>query len=216
MPDLRRTDRTIAIMARYPTPGASKTRLIPALGPEGAANVSAEMTAHTIAAACAVPDAGVVVWVDGATPAEMAECFGQEVAYEQQPAGDLGARLLRAFRHAFDGGSPTVLAIGTDCPALDAGTLDAAFEALADADVVLGPAADGGYYLIGVRDSVESSALAQLFSGIWWSTSTVRDQTLLRAKAAELKVAELDVLRDVDVPDDLGTWFGMRPGRDSA
>ena len=94
-----------------------------------------------------------------------------------------------------------VVLIGTDCPDLNAQLIAEAFQALGEHDLVLGPAIDGGYYLIGLR-----RLIPELFTGIPWSTSAVLRQTLRIAQKLELAVAQLPLLSDVDRPEDLPIW----------
>ena len=199
----------LVIFARLPVPGRAKTRLIPALGAEGAARLQDVMTRHTLAEAAGVADlADVEVRFTGGDAAAMAERYGDAVAYLPQGDGDLGDRLARATAAvpaaAREAPSPVVV-IGTDCPGLTTGLLRAAFDALDDHDVVLGPAADGGYYLIGLRRPAPA-----LFAGVAWSTDRVLAQTRSAAERAGLGVALLPTLSDVDVPADLPAARALR------
>jgi uncharacterized protein len=116
------------------------------------------------------------------------------IALARQPSGDLGTRMLAALE---TGGDPT-LVIGSDCPAFTPEHLRAAADALGHADVVLIPAEDGGYVLIGAR-----SPQSELFSGVSWGTSTVLAETRERIAALNLKAVELGPLWDVDTESDL-------------
>src|SRR5688572_29542331 len=120
--------------------------------------------------------------------------YGSGFAYIDQGDGDLGARIARAAADAEMSGRAVVI-VGSDCPGLTADVLDAAFDALADCDVVLGPALDGGYYLIGLR-----RFCPDLFVGIPWSTPDVLSLTRHAAYRAGLTIATLRPLGDVDVP----------------
>ena len=103
----------------------------------------------------------------------MRQAFGNDLTYSRQAAGDLGQRMCAAFDAAFQAGSHRVVLIGTDCPELDGNVVQTAFERLHENDVVLGPASDGGYYLIGLRSSAPA-----LFDGIPWGTGEVLRATL--------------------------------------
>jgi rSAM/selenodomain-associated transferase 1 len=203
----RMTRPRLIIFARYPEPGRAKTRLIPAMGPAGAARLQDAMTRHTLRQAAAVADvADAEVWYaaagdGGGTAGEaMAHRYGgRRSAYRPQGDGGMGERLARATA----AGAPAVV-IGSDCPGLTADLLRAAFDRLSRSDVVLGPAVDGGYYLIGVRRSAP-----RLFAGIDWSTDRVLAQTRAAAVEARLSVALLPPLADVDVPDDLTACRGL-------
>lgn len=199
-------DRLI-LFTRYPEPGRTKTRLIPALGPEGAAELQRQMTEHTLAQARAIaPGVDLEIRFSGGSPAQMQAWLGDDVTCVPQGEGDLGDRLLRAVQDSFDQGIERVVVIGSDCPELDTARLEQAFAALEHQDIVLGPATDGGYYLIGLR-RLEPS----LFQGIAWGTDTVRHQTLQIAESLGLAIALLDQLSDVDYPEDLAVWERVNP-----
>ena len=120
-----------------------------------------------------------------------------------QASGGLGERMEQAFRQAFEAGAKKVVIIGSDCPELTGEMLQRAFDQLDEADYVLGPAPDGGYYLLGMKE-LESS----VFHDIEWSTETVRAQTLEKIQAAGKSYALLPVLSDVDTEED---WLAVQP-----
>jgi rSAM/selenodomain-associated transferase 2/rSAM/selenodomain-associated transferase 1 len=190
----------LLLFARYPVPGHAKTRLIPALGQEGAARLHRRLTEQTagvarLAGAC--EDATVTVCFTGAARRDFRSWLGSDFAYAAQSGGDLGVRLLTAFASAFRGGTRRVVVFGSDVPELSAGILHQALAGLREHDVVLGPAADGGYYLIGMkRDRPE------LFAEIDWGTERVCAQTLAAIERQGLAVRELPALSDVDLPKD--------------
>lgn len=187
---------TIAILAKAPVPGFAKTRLIPALGTHGAAAFQDMLLTDTVERACAAGLGDVAVWAapDPSHPAFAALARTGSVRLHAQPEGDLGARMLAAAEAA----SP-VLIIGTDCPALSPALLRDAADALRHrADVVIIPAEDGGYVLIGLRRPQPA-----LFRGIAWSTDHVMAQTRQRLTEADLRYEEFAPLWDVDEPDDL-------------
>lgn len=195
------THDRLVVLTRFPAPHASKTRLIPHLGPAGAADLQRRMTAWTLNQARALSlGRGVEIRVrfSGGDAAAMAACFGQDFVYEPQGGGDLGDRLHRAAADAFHEGCTRVVLIGADCPELTPAILSEAFRRLDEHDLVLGPARDGGYYLIGLRAPAPA-----LFSGIAWSTDSVLSQTLQAAESLSLSVSLLAALSDVDVPADL-------------
>ncbi len=192
-------------MLKYPRPGAVKTRLIPALGERRAAELHRALVRHTIAEVtrfAARHDVAVEARIAGA-PDEAASraWLGGEMAISAQGDGDLGQRMDRAAQAALADGAANVVVIGGDCPQLTAEHLAAAFATLGHADVVLGPATDGGYYLIGLR-----APQPTLFQGISWGGAEVLVQTLAAARSISVKVEQLATLRDVDVPDDLAVW----------
>lgn len=196
---------TLIIMTRFPREGRNKTRLIPALGASGATALHERLAKHTIHTAerflTAHPAAHLEVHLDGATPEESRKWLGEVVCIAQVP-GDLGQRMLSAAEGAFSRGARRVLIIGTDCPTLDETAIAQAFHRLNDSDIVLGPAADGGYYLIGMNQP-----RPELFTSIEWGSSRVLEQTLHAAKIGQLDVAELAILEDVDTPADLPAAF---------
>ena len=189
----------LVIFARFPEPGRAKTRLIPALGPAGAARLQDAMTRRTLRSAAEVAglaDTELRHTGGDSDGRAIAHRYGRtHVRYHPQGDGGLGERLARATSV---GGGPIVV-VGSDCPALSGDVIRAAFHRLEQHDVVLGPAADGGYYLIGLRRPAP-----RLFAGIDWSTDRVLAQTLAAAEQIGLTVAPLlPTLSDVDVPADL-------------
>ena len=195
----------LVVFTRHPEPGHTKTRLIPALGANGAAELHRRMTEHTLRRAVP-PDLSLEVRYAGGGEGEMHEWLGVGHLLRPQGEGDLGARMSRAFEESFDAGYGRVVIIGTDCPDLTAAGVKRALEALEENDLVLGPAADGGYYLIAIRAEVRGRATASLFRGIDWGSTRVLDQSLEAAKAAGLTLLLLETLTDIDRPEDLPVW----------
>jgi len=198
----------LIIFTRYPEPGRTKTRLIPALGPEGAAQVQRQMTEHTLRQVRGLQQRRSiqVTWqFSGGDRPAMATWLGPEWDYQPQAVGDLGDRLIAAMEAAFQAGAARLVIIGIDCPGLNTDRLEQAFMALEQADGVLGPATDGGYYLIGIR-----SPTPQLFQGIAWSTDTVFAETQAIAQRLGLQVHTLPPLSDVDYPADLPLWQAVQ------
>ena len=215
--------KRLMVFTRYPEPGKAKTRLIPALGEEGAAELHHWMAVRTLAQARrllqeATAAASLQVRFEGGSEASMRKWLGPDLGYRPQGEGDLGDRLARAFQETFGSGAEKAVAIGTDCPAMSAQTLRNAFEQLAGHDLVLGSATDGGYYLIGLRSEISWAAISPLFSGIAWGTGQVFAQTVKAAEGLGLSPALLEPLDDVDRPEDLSLWEDQtkgiaRPGR---
>ncbi len=183
---------TVALFARFPTPGEAKTRLIPALGPEGAARVHRLLVERTLATvrASGLPFA---LHATGAPLAEFARWLGDDVPLVEQGESDLGARLTRV-------GAPAIL-LGADVPALAPHHLTAAAQALAGGEVVIGPALDGGYYLLGF-----ARRLPFLFTRMPWGTSAVLEETLARLREQGIAPHLLETLADCDRPADLARW----------
>lgn len=202
------TQQHLVIFTRFPEPGKAKTRLIPALGPDGAAALAREMTQHTLDWARELAErfpVDVEICFDGGDAQRMATAFGNALPYRPQGDGDLGCRMERAFKEAFSEGAHRAVVIGTDCPEITPELILESFERLATCDLVLGPATDGGYYLIGLRADAP-----QLFTDIAWGSERVLEQTLRRAEELSLKVSLLKTLSDVDCPDDLPVWHRVR------
>ncbi|MEO7414838.1 MAG: TIGR04282 family arsenosugar biosynthesis glycosyltransferase, partial [Opitutaceae bacterium] len=195
----------LILMLKYPRPGAVKTRLIPALGEQRACELYRALVRHTLAEADRLAASGGVTIearVAGAPDEAAARAWlGGAMTIRDQGEGDLGQRMERAVHAAFAEDNAPVVVIGGDCPQLAAEHLAAAFAALEHADAVIGPAADGGYYLIGLRRS-----LPPLFHGIRWGGAEVLAQTLAAARALSVDVVQLATLRDLDVPEDLPVW----------
>lgn len=192
-----RTPPVVVAMLKAPRVGAVKTRLARDLGANSATAVYRRLVEHQLQA---LPETWRldIHFSPADAAAEMAAWLGPRPRYVPQTGADLGARLIVAIDHAFADGAKSVVVIGGDCPALDRPTLEAAADGLASADVVLGPANDGGYYLIGLR-----RPQPVLFTNIAWSSPTVLTATRERIHAAGLTVVMLPMKEDVD---DLASW----------
>lgn len=193
------TDCAIIVFARVPAPGRAKTRLVPALGAQGAASLARRMLVHAVEAACEARVGPVTLCAAGDTGdgwlAGLAAQAG--IALDGQGEGGLGERMHRALTGALARHSCALL-VGTDVPALDATLLRRACAALASNDAVFVPALDGGYVLVGLQRPAPG-----LFEDIAWSTPGVMQATRERARSLGLRIAELPAVADVDVPDDL-------------
>lgn len=195
----------LLVFARAPVAGATKTRLIPALGAEAAAQLSTRLLHRTLKTACDYP---IELWC---TPSADHPVFDEcersfRLERRVQQGGDLGARMAGALEDALRRASWALL-IGTDCPELTAADLHQAASALQDgADAVLGPAADGGYYLIGLR-----RARTDLFLDMPWGTERVLRETRRRFHESGCRWFELPVRRDLDRPEDLAHFNYLFP-----
>jgi hypothetical protein len=194
----------LAVLAKAPIPGLAKTRLVPVLGPQGAARLQRQLTRQALRTALAAELGPVTLWCAPDARHRFFRALQRTTGLRclVQPSGDLGERMHSAFRlHCTQG---PLLLIGTDCPVLRPDHLRQAAVALVDgADAVLQPAEDGGYVLVGLRQPQPA-----LFHGISWSTDQVMAETRTRAREAGLQVHELDTLWDVDRPQDLARWRG--------
>lgn len=189
----------IIVMSKAPVAGFAKTRLIPALGAEGAAQLAQHLLLHTLnnvrtanigeTELCVTPGLDQPEW----------DCLRSriDVPWVQQGDGDLGQRLARACKRAISQGY-NVLLMGTDCPALAPVIIQQAARALQHCHAVIIPATDGGYTLLGL-----SEFNASLFASIHWSTDTVLAETLQRFRLLDWRVEVLAPLNDIDEPDDL-------------
>ncbi len=201
------TQRTLVIFSRYPEAGKTKTRMIPALGAEGAAQLQKRLSEHTLKQARKfreLTDITIKVYFAGGTEDTMATWLGKDVSYTPQAAGDLGIKMRSAFTDNGQEIGNSVVIIGIDCPGIDEKVLQATFDSLESHDFVLGEAADGGYYLIGLKvGSQDEFAPSELFSDIKWGTGEVFARTIAIAQQLNLNTKVLPVLRDMDRPEDL-------------
>ena len=189
----------LVVFAKVPQPGVAKTRLIPALGAQGAADLALRMLQHTLQQAlaanagpvelCTSPGPGDVAWVGVELP--------DALLWTDQGEGDLGQRMDRAVERVTAQGQP-VLLMGTDCPALSAPCIAEAAQALATHDSVLVPVADGGYVLVGLH-----APCPDIFADMAWSTPGVAAVTLQRLAALGRRVWVGPTLHDIDEPADL-------------
>lgn len=198
----------LLVFAKAPVPGQAKTRLIPALGPEGAAALQQRLLNRTLATA-SMAGAVVQLWCspDRDHPAfdRVAERYALS-CYPQQ-GSDLGARMAHALQMALLS-HPYAVIIGTDCPQLTPELLRQALGRLAQGeDAVIGPAADGGYYLLGLRRFE-----ASLFEDIDWGSDQVLAQTRERMAQSGLCCGTLARLHDLDRPEDLERFAELLEG----
>jgi len=196
---LRFPDARILIFAKAPEPGRVKTRLIPALGTRGAADLQARLLLDTVARLASTGLASIELWC-APDPhqepfPELADRYG--LGIHGQRGADLGERMLHATTDALRRGDKVVL-LGTDCPPLDGPYLEQALMAFEDHDAVLGPVEDGGYVLLGLKRAVEA-----LFRDMPWGSDRVAELTRNRMEALAWRWAELPLLWDLDRPEDL-------------
>lgn len=189
----------VLVFVRAPVAGRVKTRLAAAIGAEAALGVYRRLAEHAVAQALSLAETSVRVHF---TPADAGDAvrgwLGAGPAYLPQSEGDLGERMRAAFEAAFAAGFGRVVIIGSDLPDLSAGLLRRAVGMLGGNDVVLGPARDGGYYLLGMRRMIGS-----VFAGIAWSTDEVLARTVEKLRAEGIEPAMLEMLADVDEAGDL-------------
>ncbi|ELS03416.1 hypothetical protein Xen7305DRAFT_00031400 [Xenococcus sp. PCC 7305] len=196
---------SLIIFTRYPEAGKTKTRMIPALGALGAADLQRQLSEHTIGTAQTLQASrpiDIEIHFAGGDRSLMISWLGNNLgnnySYRPQASGDLGAKMKSAFADAFKRGKQRIVTIGIDCPDLNPMILGQAFEALNNQELVLGAAEDGGYYLIGLNKLVP-----ELFTDINWGTDSVFSTTKKIAQQLALSTAYLPILPDVDRPEDL-------------
>ncbi|HET9985358.1 MAG TPA: TIGR04282 family arsenosugar biosynthesis glycosyltransferase [Longimicrobiales bacterium] len=192
----------LLVFARRPVAGRVKTRLTPPLAPDDAAQLY-EACLHDVVATAARERARIEIWYDGGAEAEA--YFAREfplLARAPQAPGSLGERLEDALARSFADGAERVAVVGSDAPTLPLSSIAAAFDDLHEVDAVLGPAADGGYYLVGVRAAGWPRAAA-LFRSIPWSTDEVLRASGERAAEAGLEIRLLPGWYDLDRAEDL-------------
>src|SRR5215469_18011623 len=209
---MREHRRSLILFTRYPIAGQVKTRLIPALGGEGAAALHRRLVLRALRTsreACRAAQADLEVHFDGGTQRAMGHWLGDGVRFVQQGDGDLGERMARAFEESFRPGATATIIIGSDCPALSPDVITAAFDHLKKTEAVLGPATDGGYYLIGL-----SRPMPELFHGIAWGSDHVLADSLAVLRRRDCEAALLNPLADIDRPEDLPNWRRIAESED--
>jgi rSAM/selenodomain-associated transferase 2/rSAM/selenodomain-associated transferase 1 len=193
----------LILFGRYPVPGRTKTRLIPVLGPVGAADLQRRLTQkslNTILRAH-LPASSVEFCHTGGTWRQVRRWLGRHgIGFSRQTGEDLGSRMANALGAAFRRGYRPVVLVGTDIPAMTAGHIQTAFQALRRHDIVLGPSRDGGYWLIGMNRPLD------LFRDIPWGGTDVLARTLAQAASQGLMVHQLERLNDIDTEADLAAW----------
>lgn len=185
----------LLIFTRNPVYGKVKTRLAVTVGNDKALEIYKQLVKHTYSVAQKI-HADKIIFYDG--PIAGYDFWPNHYQKQIQHGVALGERMMNAFRFAFEKKYQQVVLIGTDCAELNVSVINKAFKQLHKYHVVVGPAADGGYYLLGMKKMDQ-----QIFKGIQWSTSTVLVDTLQRCKENNLSYFLLDVLHDIDEEKDL-------------
>lgn len=199
--------RSLIVFLKHPEAGKVKTRLTPALGAETAAELYRALCEEVLGAT--VPRPGEyerLVFFAPSRATEAMRAWLPGLRLLPQVGDDLGARMAAAFTRAFGRGAERVAIVGTDAPAISRSTVTEALDALDRADIALGPAEDGGYYLLALREPHP-----ELLEGVPWSTPMVLEETVARAARGGLRVHQLARLRDIDTPADLrAEWPRLR------
>ncbi|MAT40507.1 MAG: hypothetical protein CL946_13000 [Ectothiorhodospiraceae bacterium] len=197
----RNSGSVIILFARHPEPGKTKTRLAVDTGPAAAAQMYRVCAEHVYGAAKAT-GFELLVSVPAQTPLEKMDAWLGAGQYHLQPGGTIGVKMRDAFEHVFKHGANRAILIGTDVPDVTSGLLTEAHAALQSDDVVIGPAMDGGFWLIGMN-----AAQPQLFANIEWSTDTVYERTVQNAAQSGLSLGRVAMLRDIDTYGALQEWL---------
>ncbi len=193
----------IIVFARLPEPGKVKTRLARATGDLLAAGVYRACAEHAFSQTLQLPATvrKFVFFADPADEQEIKRWVPAGFSCLPQSGADVGQRMANAAQSVLSTGASACVIVGTDAPDLSPAILQDAIAALDRVDVVLGPALDGGYYLIGMN-----RPRPELFTGISWGTSSVFASTLDAVKQANLTVGLLPALLDIDTGEDLDRW----------
>jgi uncharacterized protein len=186
----------LIIFVKAPRPGEVKTRLAKALGKDGACAAYRKLVETLLSNLKKVSEVELC-YSPADAQSEIEPWLRSGWQAVPQTEGNLGARLSAAFARSFASGPERVVIIGSDCPYVTRKDIDEAFENLASRDLVVGPATDGGYWLIGLRQPQPT-----LFERIPWSSENVLAETLSRARSLGLKMHLLRLLSDVDTPQD--------------
>ena len=186
----------LIIFVKTPRPGAVKTRLAAEIGAAAACHAYRRLVMTVLDRMQVIPETELRFAPDDAGP-EITPWLRNGWTARPQGEGDLGERMARAFEDAGADGACRVVIIGSDCPDVTAADIEQAWLALEEHDLVLGPATDGGYWLIALQQPQPS-----LFHDIPWSSEHVLQETLQRATAAGLRVHQLRTLSDVDTAED--------------
>jgi rSAM/selenodomain-associated transferase 1 len=198
--------KLVIIFTRFPQVGKCKSRLIPALGAEGALKVHKQLVFHMLKVVKKFlflsNSTSCQIYHNGGTERQMKQWLGNDNIFKQQQGEDLGERMATALIHGLKNKKNSIL-IGSDCPGINTHTLEDGLNSLDGKDVVLGPAHDGGYYLIGVSGNMADNTCRQLFEEIPWGTEHVFAKTLQHAEMLGLKTHILSKLHDIDTADDL-------------
>ncbi len=188
--------KALIVFVRRPDKGKVKTRLAASIGDESALRIYVQLLQHTRTVADTVPADKFIFYTDGIPGIDMWD--GRDYYKCQQTGANLGARMQDAFVKLFDKGYEQVVIIGSDCPELSNDHINDAYDHLDKCDIVIGPAVDGGYYLLGMK-----KVYPALFAGKQWSTVAVFEDTMGTIRELALSVQQLPILNDVDEEKDV-------------
>lgn len=207
----------LVLFTRYPCPGTTKTRLIPALGPEGAARLQKVMTERIVreCAKCLEPGGvGLIISFSGASTARMRTWLGA-YRYLVQTEGDIGIKMSQAFIGSVQQRAKRVLLLGSDIPELSSEIIGMGLTELSRGNAVFGPSADGGFYAIGMTATQIHHGVPSIFENVEWSTASTGGTVLERMAKLGCSPVLLPVLQDIDLPEDLtlAQKLGILPDR---
>jgi rSAM/selenodomain-associated transferase 1 len=189
-------NEAIIIFVRHPELGKVKTRLAATIGNENALKVYQFLLKHTYSL---IKDLPLHVYVYYAGEIIKDDLWdGNNINKKQQTGNDLGEKMRNAFNEVFSIGYTKVVIIGSDCYELTEGIINQSFDEMDNAETVIGPAKDGGYYLLGMKEPIKN-----IFENIEWSTDTVFKKTMKKISEKKITVSILDELNDVDTEDDI-------------
>lgn len=191
---------TLIVFLKYPEPGKVKTRLAKDVGEEQAAEIYSKMATTILEQVTGSTGYGIIIYYD--PPEKLDEIKNwlrkYDLLYSAQSGKTLGNRITNAFKEVFDKGADKTVIIGSDCVDVDSDTIKEAITVLKYNDVVLGPAEDGGYYLLGLKKH-----RPEIFKDIDWSTERVLKQTIEKILENNLSYRLLKILKDLDNVNDL-------------
>ncbi len=191
----------LIIFIKNPRLGLVKTRLAESIGNEQALTIYKKLIAKTLKESDLLNCKKDIWFSDSDKVNEEIFVNRKSYALKVQKGSNLGERMKYAFQECFQDGFKKVVIIGSDCPELESSVVKKAFEQLDTYDIVLGPAKDGGYYLLGMN-----SFYPKIFTGVNWSTSSVLNQTLKYVNASQLSYNLLEELSDIDTLEDLQAY----------
>ncbi|MCK5088106.1 MAG: TIGR04282 family arsenosugar biosynthesis glycosyltransferase [Melioribacteraceae bacterium] len=201
---IRKSRTSIIVFARYPVEGKVKTRLASTIGARSAANIYKKIAKNVINEIKSVPNSNkYIFYSEEKENGLIKKWLGKRFYYAHQNGDDLGERMQNAFRIVFGHSPNKVIIVGTDTPDLSADVINNAIDVLDKSDIVIGPAKDGGYFLLGMR-----KFYPELFQGIQYSTDTVFDETIKKINSLGLTFNRLNELQDIDTEGDLVQWIG--------
>jgi rSAM/selenodomain-associated transferase 1 len=197
LPHPETSSRVLGLFAKRPQPGRVKTRLGAALSAESAARIATAFLLDVVERLATLNVHRVLAFSPAEAQSYFADIVQDRFTLVPQAEGDLGRRMAAFFTAQFQAGCPSVVLVGTDSPTLPLSCIGQAFRELDQADIVLGPATDGGYYLIGC-----ARRLPPLFENVAWSTSRVLHDSIRRLSDSSWRLALLPPWYDVDTLDD--------------